>query len=294
MIARAWTRRPAVLVADSAYHGWHDWMAASYNGLGRVSGSQMFRWGADDVWPNGVPCAYTQGIAVYKYGDLDDLLAAVARIGEKNVAAVLVEPARWRATTLGQMVDVRAGCSERGALMILDEMIYGGRWRKGGGAEYFGVTPDLACFGKAIANGAPIACVVGNDPLDAHGQQVSGTYSGDAASLAAVDDTLAVYESEPVIERLWAVGEHLARGLWKLADAFNDDAGEVRVECEGAFVHQRMRFTDPDLGRRFSAQMAARSVLWHPECVNVSYAHTKEHVDAVLRCAQEAFEEIKT
>jgi glutamate-1-semialdehyde aminotransferase len=289
MVARSATRRPVVLVADNAYHGWHDWVQATWDGgsLDRPgAGVNQVSPTPGDVLPNGVPRAYSESIAVYRYGDMDHLTDLARRIGENRIAAVLVEPARWQETTIEWLEGVRAWCDTNGSLMVMDEMIYGCRWRHGGGSEYYRVTPDLACFGKAIANGAPIAAVVGNDPLRKHGEMVSGTYSGDVAALEAVRVTLAEYADRNVIDTLWDRGEQLMDGLDKVVAAH---AGMFR---DGAPVHQRVRFTEPGMGHRFSEAMMRRGVLWHPDVVNVCAALTPDMVDRVVKAAADAADEV--
>ncbi len=83
-----------------------------------------------------------------------------------------------------------------GALLIFDEIITGFRLAPGGAQEYFGVTPDLAAFGKGIANGYPLAAVVGRSDIMeqiATTTFISSTFGGDAVSLAAASATLATH-----------------------------------------------------------------------------------------------------
>src|SRR6266851_48481 len=101
---------------------------------------------------------------------------------------------------------------ECGALFILDEMVTGFRWAIGGATEYFGIMPDLACYGKAMANGYPLACIVGPQKIMKHAHDVSSTFGGEGVGLAAAKATIEVYRREPVIPRLWEVGKRLLAG----------------------------------------------------------------------------------
>lgn len=255
-IAKAATGRRHVLVGDWAYHGWHEWVDQA---LKFPHGSLEIRQpvGQNDV----------------AWGD---------------VAAVFIEPHRWEPVDVEWLRSVRAFCDRNGSLLIFDEMIYGGRWALGGATEYFGVTPDLACYGKAIGNGAPIACIVGRDAMATHGELVSGTYSGDAAALGAVIEVVRTYAREPVIDTLWKRGSQLARGL---REAVSLCPGEVTLE--GQPVHQRLRFVEPAIGKRFAAAMARRGVLWHPDVVNVSYAHTEALIERVVEAALASMQEMR-
>ncbi len=256
-IAKKVTGRDFVLVGDWAYHGWNEWCQETAN-FGTF-GSRTWRF-QHLLHPDGL-----------------------FHVHGKDIAAVFIEPHRWEAVDVKWLKYLRRICNKHGILLVFDSMIYGGRFALGGTSEYFGVIPDLECFGKAMANGEACAFVVGCDALQEHGGTlVSGTYSGDLTGLSAVLDTLRVYTTEPVIDTLWARGRQLKAGLEHLA------AGRDDVFSEGNPVHQRFRFVDKDRGHRFSGEMAKRGVLWHPECTNVMYAHTEAQIDHVLQATEES------
>jgi glutamate-1-semialdehyde 2,1-aminomutase len=244
-IAKAATGRSRVLVGDWAYHGWHEW----------VSQCWQFEHGDD--------------------------LASVYRGDENDIAAVFIEPHRWEPIDVNWLRSVRAFCDRIGALLVFDEMIWGGRFALGGATEVFGVLPDMATFGKAFGNGQPVAFVVGRDALAQHGEIVSGTYSGYPQGLQAVVDTIRAYTTHPVLETLWARGSQLQEGLRRVIPP-------ALGVCEGAPVHQRVRFFDPTHGQRFSDAMKARGILFHPACANVMFSHTSEQMDRVVEAARQS------
>ena len=266
-IAKAATGRKHVLVGDWCYAGWHEWCA-------------------DKEFP------FTHR---YAHGAVD--LGAESSDGEvgsdfdrclpSEVAAVFVEPHRWEPVSATWLRWLRAWCSRLGALLVFDEMIYGGRWALGGATEYFSVKPDLACFGKAFGNGTAVAFVVGGQELAAHGEMISGTYSGETSGLEAVVRVVSAYTSRPVIETLWARGRQLQAGLIAAVEASG-----VEAYPEGAPVHQRLRFADPTHGRRFAASMARQGVLWHPDVVNVMEAHTEAQIAEVISAAAVSLSEL--
>lgn len=259
MVAQAATGRNAVLVADNSYHGWHPWTA--WRGHTGTDGEHTL---------------------TYRYGDMDSVVAAC--IGPHDFAAIFVEPARWEQTPDGFLLALAEYARRIGALLVMDEMIYGGRAALGGMTELAGLKPDLACYGKAIGNGAPVACVVGNGALLLDGELVSGTYGGDVGAADAVEATLAAYQARDVIGVLHLRGKQLRRGLETVL-AGSGWAGRAHVE--GAIApHLRLRFDDPTVGRRFAAGMAARGVLWHPEVCNVCAAHTEKQIDTVVAAAE--------
>jgi glutamate-1-semialdehyde aminotransferase len=258
MVARVATGRRPVLVAEGSYHGWHPW--TSQRGLA----------GTDGEWT-----------LTYEYGRISDIPRLVAQAGVP--AAIVVEPARWQVTPDGYLQALQEEARRLGALFVVDEMIYGGRWALGGATQLHGLVPDLACFGKALGNGAAVAFLVGGAALAEHGELVSGTYSGDSGALGAARETIDTYVRRPVIEVLWERGAQLQRGMWAAIELAGW-SGEAFWEGVGA-PHQRLRFRHAPLGREFSTEMAARGVLWHPDLANVCFAHTKAQVAEVCEAA---------
>ncbi|HST56581.1 MAG TPA: aminotransferase class III-fold pyridoxal phosphate-dependent enzyme [Solirubrobacteraceae bacterium] len=193
--ARAITGREHVIA--TGYHGYHDWYMASTE---------------RDA---GIPAANRALIQTAPFGDLkalEQLLRA------RDVAAVIMEiPATE--PPAGYLHAALELAHRHGALFVLDEIVTGFRYALGGAQELFGFTPDLACFGKGMANGYPLAAVVGREqPMRAFEEVFfSMTYSGETVSLAAAVATLGVMRSEPVLEHVWARGAQLRTGLQELA-----------------------------------------------------------------------------
>ncbi len=259
-IAKKATGASHVLIGDWAYHG-------------------QFEWCSDLTFP-----------FVHRYKHGHDFLttrqwyhaADEGTTPHDEIAAVLIEPHRWEPVDVEWLRSVRAYCDQVGALLVFDSMIYGGRMALGGASEYFGVTPDLECFGKALGNGEAIAFVVGKDALAEHGEMISGTFSGDATGLRALLNTLKVYREGPVIETLWARGRQLQVGL----DALVPQYPTVVTGRSGLPVHQRLDFVSPEMGIRFMHEMLNHGVLWHPACVNVNYQDTEADIAAVLEAVR--------
>lgn len=269
-IARRATGRKHVLVGDWAYHGWHSWCERSPSGKPEDDNTFLF--------PHG--------------GDLGETHTGAPT----DVAAVFIEPHRWEPINIGWLRSIRDWCTKHGAMLVFDEMIYGGRWALGGATEYFRIVPDMACFGKAFGNGSPFACVVGGEVVRDHGEIVSGTYGGDVPSLMQATWVIQRYVAHDIVHRLWTLGEALQH---KLRYAVEHSDWKNYAFVEGAPVHQRLRFvsgfgmTSEYLGREFSARMADQGVLWHPACANVCAAHTIEQMGIVATAAETALRNMK-
>ena len=135
-LARAFTGRDHVAVCG--YHGWQDWYIGS------------------TARNRGVPEAVRNLTHAFAYNDLESLRKMLAgHPGE--VAAVILEPMNSQAPKDGFLEGVKELTHRHGALLVFDEVITGFRLANGGAQELFGVTPDLACFGKGVANGYPVS-----------------------------------------------------------------------------------------------------------------------------------------
>lgn len=274
-VARKATQCDIVLTVGSGYHSWHSWFQA--------------------VKPEhpGIPEQYGKIVRALPYNDLNafaDMFRSCDEMeGWHRVAAVILEPCHYERPAPGFLQGLRDLCNQHGAVLIFDEMVTGFRWANGGAQEYFGVTPDLATFGKACANGYPLAFLCGKADLMQHADVVSGTFGGEALSLAACSAVLDIYRREPVVERLWERGG-------QFQDMFNMHAVTMGVPaiCDGYAVKPRIRFTyDSDRTNNlalslFVQELARLGVLWHPAGGNLSAAMTRDDIAFAVRSCQEA------
>ncbi len=187
-LARAYTGRDRVAVCG--YHGWQDWYIGS------------------TARHLGVPKAVRELTSTFTYNDANSLAEVLAgRQGE--FAAVILEPMTAELPKDGFLQAVKALTHEHGALLIFDEIITGFRMSLGGAQEAFGVTPDLATFGKAMGNGMPISAVVGRaEVMDLMADIFfSGTFGGETLSLAASIATIMKLMATNAISRIQGVGD---------------------------------------------------------------------------------------
>lgn len=191
-IARAATGRDMLLCAG--YHGWQDWY------IGTTT---------RDL---GVPKATAELTASFAWGDLQDL---EAKLQAHDVAGVILEPVTLIEPAPGYLRGVRELCDRYGALLIFDEIITGFRLDLGGAQGLYGVTPDLATFGKALAGGYPLSALVGRRDLMQLLDEAffSFTFGGELPSIAAALETIRLLEDERGIEVLAQRGAELKLGL---------------------------------------------------------------------------------
>lgn len=193
-LARAFTGRDRIGLCG--YHGWHDWY------IGTTTRN------------SGVPAAVQALSAKLPFNDLDAIASYLEREGD-NTAAIIMEPDGAVPPAPGFLAGVRALTERHGVLLVFDEIITGFRVDMGGAQRRHGVTPDLACFGKSMANGMPISAIVGPRRLMRLMEDIffSATFGGEALSLAAVKATLDKLERDNVVPRLWRLGERLRDGM---------------------------------------------------------------------------------
>jgi glutamate-1-semialdehyde 2,1-aminomutase len=215
-LARAATGRQTIIKFEGHYHGWLD------NVLWSVAPAP------DACGPPEKPAkvAGTPGQDPNSGDHLEilgwnHLQAVQDRLARGDVAAIIMEPAMCNTSAIppraGYLEGVRAACSKAGTILIFDEVITGFRVSSGGAQKRFGVTPDLATFGKAIANGFPVAALAGRAELMEqfvtgrvmHG----GTYNGHPVNMAATAATLNALAKGLVYSNIEKQGQRLMDGI---------------------------------------------------------------------------------
>jgi glutamate-1-semialdehyde 2,1-aminomutase/spore coat polysaccharide biosynthesis protein SpsF len=220
--ARALTGRERI--ACCGYHGWQDWYIGSTTRRA------------------GVPEAVRALTHPFVYNDLGSL-ERLLQEHKGEFAAVILEPVNFTPPAAGFLEGVKRLAHEHGALLIFDEICSGFHFGLGGAQKKFGVTPDLACFGKAMGNGFPISCVVGNAGAMKVFEDIffSFTFAGEVASMAAAMRVLDVLESTDALARMDANGRLLQEGL----NAMAGEAGlQDRIQCTGYPFWSLIRFLD--------------------------------------------------
>jgi glutamate-1-semialdehyde aminotransferase/spore coat polysaccharide biosynthesis protein SpsF (cytidylyltransferase family) len=263
--ARAFTGRDRV--ACCGYHGWQDWYIGSTSRCA------------------GVPAAVRALTHPFPYNDLaklEETLAAHA--GE--FAAVIMEPVNFVAPAPGYLQGVQELARRHGALLVFDEICSGFHFGLGGAQKLFGVTPDLAAFGKAMGNGFPIACICGRTDVMKTFEEifVSFTFAGEVASMAAAMKVLDILEGTDGLARIQHHGRQLQEGFNSLAKS----AGMAeRVQCVGYPSWSLLRFNDVTgkdclLTRSlFSQEIVKRGIL-QLVTHNLTAAHDDRAVEETL------------
>lgn len=267
-IARTYTARDHVVCAG--YFGWHDW--------------------ASDGDTAGVPRSARADVTRVPFDDIAALERAVSAAGQ-SLAAIVIEPVVERLPSPEWIARARALATDAGAVLIFDEMKTGFRLKTGGYAELSGVDPDLAVFGKAMANGFPLAAVVGRaDVMDAARRTwISSTLAGESVGLAAAHAVLDWYEKEDVCATLATVGAAMRGAVERAIVA----CGLPGIVVSGLDPMWRIEFDDPDAERGFVRHAVTHGALFKRGAYNFAALAHEEAIGDIEAAASAALVAIR-
>lgn len=268
-IARSYTGKEKIV--KCGYHGWGDWHAITMR-------------------PYGVPSVLKDYIAEFVYNDLKSLEKLLKK---KDVAGVIMEAQALTAPEPGFLEGVRQLCDKYGALLIFDEVVTGFRWSLGGAQEYYGVTPDLCCLGKAISNGMPLAAIAGKEKYmnELNHAFFSMTFGGEALSIAAAIATIKELKTKDY-SHIWKLGDALADGMYKMAEKYG-----LKINFAGSGPRHNLTFDSSyeDAGGMkdlFYQEMVKRGILF-PNVIYIQFSHTMKDIEKTIRAAEESFALVK-
>ena len=230
-LARAATQRSVIIKFEGHYHGWMD------NILWSIAPTAE-EYGPEEA-PNAIPASAGQDLQAGLHTEVlpwNNLEVLERRLERGDVAGVIMEPAMCNTRTVfpgdGYLEGVRRACTDTGTVLIFDEVITGFRVAPGGAQAHFGVTPDLATFGKAIASGFPVSCFAGRAELmelfASGGVMHGGTFNGHPACMAALVATLGELEKPETFAALDRQGTRLMEGIGEALDA-----ADIQARVEG-------------------------------------------------------------
>jgi glutamate-1-semialdehyde 2,1-aminomutase len=269
-LARAYTERERVAVCG--YHGWQDWYIGS------------------TARHRGVPQAVRDLTHAFVYNDLGSLQRLLEQ-HEGEFAAVVLEPMNVTEPAPGFLEGVKELAHRHGALLVFDETITGFRYANGGAQQLFGVTPDLATFGKGLANGYPVAAIAGRRDVMKLMEEIffSFTFGGETLSLAAARATLRKLKAEPVVDTIRERGQAVIDGLQALIDeAGLGDVFGVGGHPSWSFliIRDARGASSFEIKTLWMQEILARGIL-SVGTHNISYAHSAADVAQLLAVYRE-------
>jgi len=213
-LARAATGRDKI--AFCGYHGWHDWyLSANLNDQNNLN---------DHLLPGlkfaGVPTELTNTSKPFHFNNLDEFKEILK---DNDLAAVVMEVMRNQEPEPGFLESIREMTAKKGIVLIFDECTSGFRETFGGLHLKYGVSPDMATFGKTLGNGYAITAVLGIDEVMKSIDKtfISSTFWTERIGSAAALATLDVMENEKIQNQIIQTSTQLREGLKEISQANN-------------------------------------------------------------------------
>lgn len=237
----------------------------------------------------GIPQVVKDLSHTFRYNDIDSLQQVFQQYPGK-ISGVILEPAKYEDPKDNFLHKVKDLCHQNGALFILDEIITGFRWKKGSGQACYDITADLSTFGKAMANGFSVSALAGKKDIMERGGLhhedervflMSTTHGAETHSLAAAIETMRIYESEPVVEKLDQQGKRLRDGINEaisrhgIGEAFK----VIGKPCCLVYAARDAQNQPSQAFRTLFLQETIKRGLIMPSLI-VSYSHTDADIDA--------------
>ena len=310
--ARSWTKKEKIAKSEGGYHGQHDYVLMSF---GKSAGP------ANKPEANpasaGIPKFIPENTIIFPWNDID----ATCSIIEENadqLAAVILEPVQGFGlgaipAEKNYLEAVREITKQHNIVLIFDEVISGFRiGGLGGAASYFGIAPDLACYGKSIAGGFPIGLFGGQKDImektinpDASPEYKifqSGTFTGNVVSMTAALACLTELEKKDYAY-IDGLAEKLKSGVSQLASA---KGFSMQFTGVGSFFYphfnenpiRNMRDREKDdaaLNAMFCMGLIVNGVFFTPGHAGATcFAHTDSEIEFVLEVAEKILNEMKS
>jgi len=269
-LSRAYTGKDHVAVCG--YHGWHDWyIGSTTRNLGVPESTQTL--------------SHT-----FVYNDVSSLERLFSEYKDA-IAAVIIEPMNLFYPKGDFLEAVKEITHQNDAVLVFDETVTGCRMARGGAQEYFDVIPDLATFGKGLANGFPLSAIVGRKEIMNLMEDIfySGTFGGETASLAAAKVVLERLKREPVVETLAKYGQQVIDGTNGLIAKHN--SGHIfsitgHPSWSFMLINDVKPYSMWEIKTLFMQEMFARGILTIGSH-NMSYSHREEDVECLLHAYDE-------
>ena len=279
-LARAYTKR--IKIMRCGYHGWHDWCV-------EVKG--------------GIPEKLHEDVYEFHYNELNSLEDLMSRHGSETAAIILTPFGHPLAQKLeepkpGFLEGVKAISEKYSTVLIFDEIRTGFRLSLGGAQKYYGIIPDLACFGKAMANGYPISAITGKAEIMRTGEKevfISSTFFPNSLPYIASLKTIEILERENVLEKIWEKGGRFFKRVKKVIENSN-----VGAELSGIAPMFFITFKKDvqkiykEKRKSFYTQLIRRGVFMQPYHHGyIAYRHTEDDLNNTVIVIEEAISYIQ-
>ncbi len=279
-IARAATKKDIVLF--SGYHGWHDWYLSANLADDKALDGQLLK----GLSPVGVARGMKGTSYPFFYNNKQEFLDLVEKYGD-NLAGVVLEAVRGSQPEPGFFETIMETTKKMGIPLIIDEVTSGFRLTCGGSHLVYGIEPDICVFAKGMANGFPMAAIIGKAKFMDAAQEsfISSTFWTERIGLRAAVATIKKMKDCKVQEHLINCGKQIQEGWKKAAEKHG-----INIKVTGIPPLSHISFTDDPLVLKtlFTQEMLRRGIL-AKDSYYASFAHKQEHIDYYFEAVDEVF-----
>ncbi|MFH1709892.1 MAG: aminotransferase class III-fold pyridoxal phosphate-dependent enzyme [bacterium] len=271
--ARAYTGKDHI--AYCGYHGYQDWYCAIH------------------VRNKGVPVILRDFMHEFKYNDISSLERLFNENHGKIGAVIMEQPGTEPQNNFLQKVKDVA--HKNNAVFIMDEIVTGFRYSLGGAQELYKVVPDLAAFGKGMANGFPLSAVVGKKEIMKTFDEIffSTTYGGETVSIAASIATIKTMRKKDVVGHIWKQGKKLRNGLCKIIEGLKIDLKISGNPPRSGFEFQEQKgISASQIKSLFLQETIKRGVLFGGP-VFITFSHKDKDIQKTLDASHNALNVVK-
>jgi glutamate-1-semialdehyde 2,1-aminomutase len=283
-IARAYTNRDIVLF--SGYHGWQDWYLAANLGESDALDGQLM----PGLAPKGVPRGLSGTALPFHFQDIQNL-AKTIKGKEKQIAAIIVEPARGEAVSFDALKQLKDFAGEIGAVLIFDEITTGFRMCSGGIHLKYGINPDMAVFAKSMANGYAMAAIIGAERVMQAAQTtfISSTNWTERIGPTAAIATIRKYIRENVADHIIKIGNTVKKVWREKADKHHLNVNVSGIPTLGHFALEGDKTRE--MMTFFTIEMLKHGFLGFHQ-FKPSFAHTIKEVESYAVAVDDIFDKI--
>lgn len=301
--ARGFTGRDKIIKFEGCYHGHSD-------GLLVKSGSGTLTYGTPTS--PGVPADIVKNTLVCTYNDIASVQETIDA-NPDEIACIIIEPIAGNMGLIPAnaqfLQDLRVLCTKHKIILIFDEVISGFRASYGGAAQLYGITPDMACFGKIIGGGLPVGAYGGTKEImsvisPSGPVYQAGTLSGNPLAMH-LGSTLLTYlkEHQEIYKELDTLGARLEDGMNSILHKYQLPYTILR--CGSLLTlffldhipvsYEDVKHCDTHAYARYFQGMVNRNILIAPsqfEAMFLSNAHTSEDIETTLTAFDEVMREL--
>ena len=284
-LSRAYTNRKIVArCGDHPFFSYNDWFIGTTNS------------------PRGCLPETYQFTKQFRYNDIASVQALIDEYPDQ-IACVILEPAiPSMGPEDGFLTKLQDLCNKNGIVFILDEMITGFRWDIKGAQHYYGVKPDLSCFGKAMANGFSVSALGGRKELmdlaSLGGEDrvflLSSTHGAEMGPLGAFMATIDFLQEHDAVGYVWDYGNELIKMMNDTAKqaGLSESFKAIVLGCLPYFVTlNKEGRRDMGLNTLFQQEMVSNGVIMRH--ISIAYRHTEKELALTKRALEKTFEKYK-